>query len=675
MNPLIWRKGICDPHIHIFEGKAYMYATHDAPGYEDNFHMEDWEIWSSENLVDWKQEAVIRPEEFYCGPLDQCWAVDAAYKNGKYYFYFSTGDWGVGVAVGDTPAGPFYDVLGKALVDYDTHPRMIQKWDPCVFVDDDGEAYLIVGTCRQGGPWNDYLIARLNPDMISLAEPLRLIGYEGNPWPEDKASVHKFGGRYYLTHSSYYAVADNVYGPYQYVGNTGCNIDHGSFFTYHNQTYFASGGMDNTNRFLRASFLAPCHYKKNGEIVIDQKIMEYGCGQYDAAWEKIEARWYFDASEYCQMESEDGNVCVQLEKGGYISFPNVSNIEEDARIKISGQALDGGVSIEIHEDTPDGRLLAACRLEDEKEVFCQMKCSSGKKNLVVTVDGAVILESFTFIKEKKISVMEPVFSAVGRGACIACDLNASMNRTLQHMELRWASMEAWADGGAGGEGILGIFYACAEKQTKMKVFVNGEMQGTVEFPVTGSIYIDPTPARAEIKVKVKPGLNKIRIGWDEDYQSGKLTVDHMILETEKSCWGVYTAANGELDPKGNGCWDGFAQRECDPLALSGRVVKYLEKPGDSVTVDHVDGGNGGEAILEVRYSRGEAGASAYRVVVNGKQSEKLMFEETGSFSLRNTAVKQTKIVLEPGKKNSISLLKEEKADKGIFVDAFSVLPG
>lgn len=431
MNPLIWKKGICDPHIHIFEGKAYLYATHDAPGYEDNFHMEDWEIWSSEDLVNWKQETVIRPEQFYCGPLDQCWAVDAACANGKYYWYFSTGDWGTGVGVGDHPAGPFQDVLGKALVDYDTEPKMIPKWDPSIFQDDDGEAYFVTGMCRQGPPWNCYLIGRLNADMISMAEPLRKIEYIGNPCPEDKPSLHKFGGRYYLTHSSYYAVSDNVYGPYEYVGNTGCNIDHGSFFTFHNQTYFASGGMDNPNRYLRASFLAPCHYRKNGEIVIDQKIMEYGCGQYDAAWERIEARWYFEASEYCKTETEDGNICVCLKKGDYISFPNISNIEKNAVLQIFGRAAEKETVVEIHEDTPDGPLLGVCRVgENPKDNCtevsewntvgncCQLNCSSGKKTLVLRAENEVILEGFSFVREENISYGAGV--CFGRKRCLCC---------------------------------------------------------------------------------------------------------------------------------------------------------------------------------------------------------------------------------------------------------------
>lgn len=87
--------------------------------------------------------------------------------------------------------------------------------------------------------------------------------------------------------------------------------------------------MDNPNKYLRASFLAPCHYKKNGEIVIDQKIMENGCGQYDAAWKQIEASWYFAASRECKKENELGEFVMELLTGEYLYFPNITNIEEN----------------------------------------------------------------------------------------------------------------------------------------------------------------------------------------------------------------------------------------------------------------------------------------------------------------------------------------------------------
>ena len=81
-NPIISKQGVCDPHVHIFNDRAYLYASHDAPG-EHMFDMYDWEIWSSADLVTWEKESAVRPEDTSMGASYECWAVDAAEKNGK----------------------------------------------------------------------------------------------------------------------------------------------------------------------------------------------------------------------------------------------------------------------------------------------------------------------------------------------------------------------------------------------------------------------------------------------------------------------------------------------------------------------------------------------------------------------------------------------------------------
>ena len=65
MNPIIWRQGVCDPHVHVFQNKVYLYATHDAPCESNNFRMQDWQIWSSDDLVNWKLERTLYPGDFY----------------------------------------------------------------------------------------------------------------------------------------------------------------------------------------------------------------------------------------------------------------------------------------------------------------------------------------------------------------------------------------------------------------------------------------------------------------------------------------------------------------------------------------------------------------------------------------------------------------------------------
>ena len=674
MNPLIFRKGVCDPHIHIFEGKAYLYATHDAPGYTEGFCMEDWQIWSSEDLIDWKLERTVYPEEFYCGKLDQCWAVDAACRDGKYYLYFSTGDWGVGVAVADHPAGPFVDALGCALADYNTYPENIQKWDPHVFQDDDGEAYLILGTCLQEKPWNCYLIARLKEDMIHLAEPFRKIEYMDNPCPEDKPSLHKYHGKYYLTHASYYAVADQVYGLYVHRGHIGFTNDHGAFFTYRNQTYFGAGGMDNPNRYMRASYVAPCHYRKCGDIVIEQEIAAYGCGQYDAAWERIYAKWYFEAARECKTETKDGDFHVTLLDGEHLYFPEILNLEENTKMQIAASSREEA-EITVREDSPDGRVLGRCvilgRPDQEISLFeCRLSCSAGKKSLYLSVRGEVEIGWFSFDNGKKRCTAQPALSKRGRGACLFPDKNAGNHLGLKNLELRGAGLEVCMDGGKGGAAYLTVSYRCTEGQAESFLCVNGGESGRIAFSETekdGS----GEPKQVRIPVKARAGLNRIGL-WTKEYQAAKPELFYLTLETEKTCCRVYPAAGGTLFPAGNGCWDGLPQWETEPSAYSGRIVKYLDKPGYGVKIDRVDGGSGGIFGLEIHYRCKEREGSDYELLVNGASLGICRFPYTGE-SMVDMENLYAEIALKPGAVNELCLKKAEGSGE-ICLDAFAVVP-
>lgn len=677
MNPLIFRKGVCDPHIHIFEGRAYLYATHDVMGHNlDGFCMTDWQIWSSENLIDWKLENTIDPADFYCGTIDQCWAVDAAYRNGKYYLYFSTGYWGVGVAVADHPAGPFRDALGSALADQDTYPLHIPKWDPHIFQDEDGEAYLVAGTCHQEKPWDCYFIARLAEDMIHLAEPLRKIEYIGNPCPEDKPSLHKYNGIYYLTHASYYAVSDNVYGPYVHKGHIGFTNDHGAFFTYHNQTYFAAGGMDNPSPYLRASYMVPCHYRRNGEIVIEQKIAAYGCGQYDAAWECIQAKWYFDASRECKKERESGEFSVELKDQEYLYFPEIVNVQENTGFQAAA-AVKEPAELLIYEDSPEGTLLGKCVLtpsaQGEMAIYgCQLSCKAGKKSLFLQMKGAAELLWFAFDNGRKRYTAQPVFSQRRGGSCLSRDKNAGNHTVLNNLQIRGAGMDVYADGGKGGKAVVTIDYCCMEGPAAASLQINGKEIQMAEFPETEP-GIPKASNQLSVEAQVSAGLNKIGL-WTKAYQKGKLQIAHLTVETEKSCCKVYPAAGGKLIPEGNGCWNGLPQWETEPRAFSGRIVKYLGKPGYAVALSEIDGGEGGRFGLEIHYCCMEADGSEYELLINGKVSSKLHFAYAGGLRMEQMQTLRTEIVLEKGNANTLCLRKTGSADNGIWVDAFAVVP-
>lgn len=671
MNPLIARKGVCDPHIHIFEGKAYLYATHDVSVYPDKFCMEDWQIWSSEDLIDWKLERVIHPEDFYCGPLDQCWAVDAAYKNGKYYYYFSTGAWGVGVGVSDHPAGPFEDALSHALADYTTYPEQIPKWDPHIFQDEDGNSYLIVGTCDQEEPWDCYLIARLQEDMVHLAEPFQRIEYEGNPCPEDKPSIHKYKDKYYLTHASYYAVSDSVYGPYQHIGHFGCSNDHGAFFTWNHQTYFAGGGMDTSNCFYRASYLTVCHYRSNGEICIEPKLLEYGCGQYDASWQKINAAWYFAASRECKTEAENQEFVVHMKDGEFLYFPEVANIQKNAVLQIAACCKEQ-TKILIKEDSVDGKLLGSCIIEprtDAEEMVhsCRLNCTEGKKSLYFICSGEAEIRWFAFDPDKKRYAVNPVLVKRGMGVSLSYAKSACNHQILRNLELKGTEIEMLMDGGAGGKGELVVSYECEKSPVSLELCLNGQPCESVGFPVCEGGY-----GYKRIPVEFCAGLNQVCFS-SASYQNGSLRISMVIAETKKSSSFVYPAANGVLYPEGNGRWEGLAQWESAEGTFSGRIVKYLENPGDSVTIRNVDGGKGGTCDLAIHYCRGEQSDSIYELWINGELQQIIRFTYTGSFAVCDMENYRTKVVLKEGRKNEISLKKSANRDQGIFVDAFAVI--
>ena len=281
-NPILQGLGVCDPHVRIFNDKAYLYATHDRAADSADFVMEEWWVWSSLDLVHWTHECSLRPEDTYIGRgFRSCWATDAAERNGKYFWYFSEGDRRIGVVVADTPIGPWHDPLGKPLIGDGIVP--VPAYDPGILIDDDGTPYIVFGV------W-DYFIARLHDHMIALAEtPRRLtIHHPEGPYgldkTDDKPYLHKRAGLYYLSWGCYYGIAEDVYGPYEcrgsilhehnvapglrYAGHPITFDRHGSFFEWRKQWFYMCNDMSQTrNPFFRDSSICYVTYRDNGEIV------------------------------------------------------------------------------------------------------------------------------------------------------------------------------------------------------------------------------------------------------------------------------------------------------------------------------------------------------------------------------------------------------------------------
>ena len=90
-NPIVPGVGLTDPHAVIYGDRAYIYATHHSSADNKGFVMKDWWVWSSADLVNWKQEGTLKPETTYLQEaFKDCWATFGASKHGKYYWYFLT---------------------------------------------------------------------------------------------------------------------------------------------------------------------------------------------------------------------------------------------------------------------------------------------------------------------------------------------------------------------------------------------------------------------------------------------------------------------------------------------------------------------------------------------------------------------------------------------------------
>ncbi|MBX3118559.1 MAG: glycoside hydrolase family 43 protein [Fimbriimonadaceae bacterium] len=200
-----------DPEIHVFDGRYYIYPTFSA-AYEDQTF---FDVWSSSDLTGWRNEGRIL--DFANVPWSTnraAWAPSVTYKNGPYFLYFSAGDGaGIGVAQAEHPAGPFFDVLGKPLIEEYHHGA--QPIDAHAFIDDDGKAYLYYGG------WKHAVVVELGEDMVSTVGEFREItpeNYVEGPFMLKRNGVYYFmwseGGWGDPSYSVAYARSDSPFGPF-----------------------------------------------------------------------------------------------------------------------------------------------------------------------------------------------------------------------------------------------------------------------------------------------------------------------------------------------------------------------------------------------------------------------------------------------------------------------------
>lgn len=314
-EPLVTHMFTADPSAHVFDGKIYIYPSHDIPhNGEDNdngdeYQMRDYHVLSMESLdSECVDNGLALSEKDVPWVSEQMWAPDAAYKNGKYYLYFPArdkeGNFRLGVAESDSPVGPF--------TPDDNYIPGSYSIDPAVMVEGD-EAYIYYGGLWGGqlekwqtgefvpdavGPSGDEpalgpMFAVLSEDMKSFKstpQMLRILDENGEPikaGDEERRYfeapwLHKYNGKYYLsystgtTHYIVYATSDSPVGPFTYGGRImepviGWTTHHsiveigGKWYLFYHDCEM-SGGI-NHRRTVKFTELK---YKEDGSIVTIQ---------------------------------------------------------------------------------------------------------------------------------------------------------------------------------------------------------------------------------------------------------------------------------------------------------------------------------------------------------------------------------------------------------------------
>ena len=398
-NPIIRDQFSADPTARVFNNKVYVYPSHDIVPPEgqrqDWFCMEDYHVFSSENLTDWTDHGVIvtqnkvpwvRPDSY------SMWAPDCVERNGKYYFYFPSAPkagmgFGVGVAIAESPEGPFV---------CEPEPiKGINGIDPCVLLASDGNAYIF---------WGNGRCAKLKDNMKELADdtPKEKVKWgerefemygvnclKGLPSRQAEGPfVFEYNGNYYLTYPYVrentevlgYAMSKNPMGPYEYKGlimaehENGCWTNHHSIIYYKGQWYLFYHHNDFSPRDdkRRSVCIEKLYFNADGTIKEVKPTMR-GVG-INKATEKIEIDRFSTASNDVTTHLIDTiNTFRSYEatlpvKGSWMRYNDIDfSCITDGYVIIKAKASEN-TKFFIREKAANGKIIAKIDLTVKPEV-------------------------------------------------------------------------------------------------------------------------------------------------------------------------------------------------------------------------------------------------------------------------------------------------------------------
>lgn len=383
-NPIVQTCYTTDPAPMVHDGRLYVYTGHDEDK-ADFFWMQEWRVYSTDDMVNWTDHGSPLAIESFEWADDRAWAAQCVERQGKFYWYVClhsklTGAMAIGVAVGDSPVGPFRDAIGKPLCD--------GSWDyidPTVYIDDDGRAFLYWGN-------PNIYYAELNEDMISIKGEVKkleqTVNSFGAPNPDKRVKGEKYKDiytegpwfykrkdNYYLLYAAggvpehiAYSMSKSPVGPWKYMGeimplqDTGSFTNHCGVIDYKGNSYFFyhTGKLPGGGGFGRSVAVEQFEYNADGTFPVINATQEgvKPVGSLNP-YQRVEAET-MAFSEGVKTEPNDriGIYVSDIHNGDYVKVREVDLGKKGAsKLEVSvASALRGGI-IEVYADSIGGTLI------------------------------------------------------------------------------------------------------------------------------------------------------------------------------------------------------------------------------------------------------------------------------------------------------------------------------
>jgi len=413
-NPLITNQYSADPSARVFDGKVYVYPSHDiiaTPGHGRVgwFCMQDYHVFSSPNLTDWTDHGVLISQTtvpWADSTAYSMWAPDCIERNGKYYLYFpatskstktTRGGFAVGVAIADKPYGPF--------VPQPEPIKGVKGIDPNVFIDKDGQAYLY---WAQG----NIFVAKLKDNMTELASEPKLIDNLPAKGLKEGPYLFERKGIYYLTYPHVankierleYMMSNSPMGPFKDGGvmmdesASGCWTNHQSIIEFKNQWLLFYHNDDLSPNFDKARSIRADSLFFNEDGTIRKVIPTLRGAGITRANKEIQIDRYSDISQegatvnfIDTAQRMKGWKTTLSQNNAWVRYNAVDfSVARLKSVRINAESDNGG-TIEIRIDRDSGPLLTTAKIAKSPDWHLQksalLRKVSGKHDLFIILKG------------------------------------------------------------------------------------------------------------------------------------------------------------------------------------------------------------------------------------------------------------------------------------------------